>query len=111
MPRTIDPERLARYENAVARLDGIKRKGKANPYTAVNGHMFSFLDEESALCVRLSPEAKAEFAAEFGDAPVMQYGSVMRGYVTLPESIAADPEALHTYLRRAMDYVLTLKPK
>ena len=40
---TIPADRLASYERLISTLPGVDRKGATMPYTAVNGHMFSFL--------------------------------------------------------------------
>ena len=50
---TIAPKVLAAYEQLVASVPGLERKGAAMPYTSVNGNMFSFLDKAGALSLRL----------------------------------------------------------
>ncbi len=42
-----------------------------------NGHMFSFLDAEGALALRLSDELTEEFLSTYESGPVTQYGSVV----------------------------------
>jgi hypothetical protein len=50
----IPAEKVALYEKAVATLPGVERKGAANPYTAVNGNMFSlFSAVTQSLALRL----------------------------------------------------------
>ena len=39
------PEVLEQYTRIVDGVGGLEVKGKANPYTSVNGHMFSFIDK------------------------------------------------------------------
>ena len=39
-------DRLALYEELVASVDGVDRKGAANPYTSRHGYMTSFIDKE-----------------------------------------------------------------
>ncbi len=53
MPKhNIPADKLALYEKLIATNPKIKRKGAANPYTSLNGHMFSYLDPSStAICV------------------------------------------------------------
>ena len=51
-------ERVALYGKLIATNPRIERKGDANPYTSVNGNMFTLL-HESRLAIPL-PEAKRE---------------------------------------------------
>ena len=46
------------YDKLIASIPALERKGAANPYTAVNGNMFTLL-HESKLAIRL-PEAERE---------------------------------------------------
>jgi hypothetical protein len=65
---------LELYEALVARFESVKRKGAANPYTSLNGHMFSFLDREGTLALRFSDEDRAEFTDLYESGPSIQYG-------------------------------------
>ncbi len=60
---SIPPEKLALYQKALAAAK-IERKGDTNPYTSVNGHMFTHLDPSGSLGVRLSPEDLDAFLKE-----------------------------------------------
>ncbi|MEO0914330.1 MAG: hypothetical protein AAFY59_15310, partial [Pseudomonadota bacterium] len=102
---------LDRYEALAGALPGVAVKGKKMRYTAVNGNMFSFVDPEGQVCVRLSAEDKAAFEAEHGTGPVMQYGAVMNGYVPLPEAVLADDAAAAGYFAASLAFAETLKPK
>lgn len=104
-------ENLKLYEGAIALLPGIERKGKANPYTSHNGHMFSFLDKEGKLGVRLSKENKEAFEEEYRTPPFIQYNAVMNGYVTIPQSLLEDTAELAEYLSLGLEFVSSLKPK
>lgn len=64
-------------------------KGKANPYTFMNGNMFSFLSKEGEICLRLSKDNQSAYWQAHGGEPVMQYGSVMQGYVALSDDVLA----------------------
>lgn len=48
----IPPETLALYEALAATCPGLERRGRAMPYTAVNGNMFSFLTPTGTLALR-----------------------------------------------------------
>ena len=106
------PEALSKYL-AVVEAAGSETevKGAKNPYTSRNGHMFSFLTPEGTMALRLSDELGEQFQAQYESGPVMQYGSVMRGYVSIPEGLFADPAGLAPWLDQAWDWIGTLPPK
>lgn len=99
------------FEDMVAGFDGIEVKGKATRYTAMNGNMFSFVDGDGLLCIRLSTEDKAAYEAAHGTSDVLQYGSVMRGYVPVLESMLDDQAALRALFTKAVENAKSLKPK
>src|ERR1051325_7021975 len=80
-------ENLARYEALVATNPGVERKGATMPYTSVNGHMFSLLTKEGRLALRLPPEEREAFAKKYGTASPVQYGTVMKEYVDVPDAL------------------------
>ncbi len=86
-------------------------KGAKNPYTSRNGHMFSFLDRDGTMALRLSDDLREEFMAAYDGGPVIQYGSVMRGYVSIPSDLLEDTEAAASWLDRAYEWIGTLPPK
>lgn len=104
------PDALERYAAAVEGA-GETVRGAKNPYTARNGHMFSFLDGEGTMALRLSKELADEFLAGHESGPVIQYGSVMRGYVSIPDDLLSDTEGLASWFEKACDWIGTLEPK
>jgi hypothetical protein len=86
-------------------------KGAKMPYLAVNGNMFAFVDSDGALCLRFDEADRAALAAEFGTGQVMQYGAVMRGYVAIPDTLAADPARLAALFAQCFAHARGLKPK
>ena len=102
---------LERYRELVADTAGEKVKGKASPYTSMNGNMFSFLDKTGTLCIRLSEEDRAAFAADFEAGPVVQYGAVMKEYVSVPPQVLADPDALGGWFARSLAHAQSLPAK
>jgi len=106
------PEALEQYLAVVAASSGdCEVKGAKNPYTALNGNMFSFLAPDGTMALRLSEELAAEFGASYDTGPVLQYGSVMRGYRSVPRALLADTDALVLWFDRAFDWVATLPVK
>lgn len=99
------------YEGLVADFDGVEVKGKKTRYTSMNGNMFSFVDPEGLMCIRLSDADKSAFEAAHSTGDVIQYGSVMRGYVPVPVAMLEDEAALLALFRQAVENAKALKPK
>ncbi len=114
-PASADPaylESLASYERLAASVPGLERKGAANPYTALNGNMSSYLHPRGALALRLAPTARAEFLERYQTTLFESYGVVQKEYVTVPADLLADTKAtLEPYFHASYDYVAALKPK
>ena len=104
-------ETLKIYETVVSDFDDLKVKGKKSAYTAVNGNMFSFLDPNGLLCVRLSKDDKAAYEAAHGTGPVIQNGSVMNGYVPVIKELLEDEAALKALFVDSVRFARSLKPK
>jgi hypothetical protein len=108
---TIPPETLALYEQLVATAPGLQRKGARVPYTSLNGNMFSYLDKDGQLALRLPAEARAAFLAQYPTGPVRPYGVVQPEYVYVPLSLLADTAALQPYFAQSLAYAQGLKAK
>ena len=109
-----DPDyqaKLAHYDRLVATIPGLDRKGAANPYTSLNGAMFSYLHPSGMLALRLPPGAREAFLETHETTLFQAYGIVQKEYVTVPDHLLADPEQLRDAFRASYDYVKTLKPK
>ena len=105
-------EALARYGAAIeAGSNEAVIKGAKNPYTSRNGHMFSFLAADGSMALRLSEELGEQFQSEYESGPVMSYGSVMRGYVSVPEELLANPAELAAWFDKAWDWIGSLPAK
>ncbi|MEZ5168616.1 MAG: hypothetical protein R2695_19855 [Acidimicrobiales bacterium] len=116
MPRGADyagpAEALDRYRAVVDASGNGEVKGAKNPYTSRHGHMFSFLDQDGTMALRLSPELEAEFRDRYpGSGPIEQYGRTMKGYSTVPPDLLANREEILTWYDRAWDWIGTLAPK
>lgn len=101
---------LERYA-AVVELGGSVVKGARNPYTSRNGHMFSFLDADGGMALRMSGEMADEFHSTYDSGQVIQHGSVMRGYASVPDELLSDAEELSSWFTRAFAWIGTLEPK
>lgn len=103
-------EALTQYTQIVGANDH-DVKGAKSPYTSLRGHMFSFLDADGSMALRLSDEDYAEFVETYDSSPVIQYGATMRGYVAVPDDLFADMEGIGMWFRRSRDWIGTLDPK
>ena len=105
------PEALELYEELVSRFETVDRKGAANPYTSLNGHMFSFLDRDGTVALRFSTQDWTEFTDTYDSGPSIQYGKTMNGYAIVPADLLRDTETLAGWFARSYEYIATLKPK
>jgi hypothetical protein len=55
------PEKLELHEDLVSSVEGVERKGAANPYTSRNGHMTSFIDKDGEVSIRVAEGDREEF--------------------------------------------------
>jgi TfoX/Sxy family transcriptional regulator of competence genes len=108
----IPAEKIALYEKAVATLPGVERKGADNPYTSLNGNMFSLLSavtETTAL--RLPKDEREAFLKKYKSKLFEVYGAVMKEYVTVPDALLKNTKELQKYMALSYEYAKTLKPK
>lgn len=102
---------LAIYEQVIDSIDTIDLKGKTMPYTSANGHMFSLINKDNELGIRLSKEMGDDFIQKYDSGEFRSHGAVMRGYVRIPDQVLEDPQVLAEYLIKGHKYVMTLPPK
>ncbi|HEY4355831.1 MAG TPA: hypothetical protein VGN16_08800 [Acidobacteriaceae bacterium] len=104
-------DKLALYEKVIAGIPGVERKGATNPYTSLNGHMFSRLDPSGQLSLRLPPEEREKFLKKYRTTLFESYGIVQKEYVLVPESLLKNTVQLQEYFNVSLRYIQTLKPK
>ncbi|MFC2087065.1 hypothetical protein ACFLSA_02750 [Bacteroidota bacterium] len=104
-------DKLGLFNKLIAVNPKIERKGKTMPYTSVNGHMFSFLDKDGSMGLRLSDEDRKKFIDKYKAKLMVQYGRVLKEYVVVPPELLEDTQTLSVYLQKSYDYILTFKPK
>jgi len=102
---------LKLYEALIKLFPEVDRKGKTMPYTSKNGHMFSFLNKEGIVGLRLSSADKDEFIKEFNSSLMEQHGRVMKEYVIVPQKLLNKTTDFSMYFQKSYDYVSSLKPK
>jgi TfoX/Sxy family transcriptional regulator of competence genes len=103
-------DRVALYDNLIATRPEIERKGDANPYTSLNGNMFTLL-HQGKLAIRLSEDEREKFLKKYKTNLFEAYGTVMKEYVAVPDSILEKTRELTKYLDLSYEYAKTLKAK
>ncbi|WP_222984813.1 hypothetical protein [Flagellimonas meishanensis] len=104
-------EVLELYKEAIGKNSGFELKGKTMPYTSANGYMFSQLNKDAQLGIRLSKTDTSAFDAKYGAKPFTSYGAVMKEYVLVPDILLSDLETLGAYLQKGYEYVMSLPSK
>src|SRR3984885_12577876 len=107
--KPISPEESL-YDQLIATNPKIERKGDANPYTSLNGNMFTLL-HQSRLAIRLPEDQREKFLKKYQTTLFEAYGTVMKEYVAVPDALLEKTQELQKYLDASYEYAKTLKPK
>jgi hypothetical protein len=103
--------KLELYERLIATCPEIERKGDVHPYTSVNGHMFTYLDQTGVLGMRLPKDELEAFLAKHKTSLFVSYGAVKKDWATVPDALLKDTKTLKKYLKTSYEHTKTLKPK
>ncbi|MEM9571688.1 MAG: hypothetical protein AAF996_09485 [Pseudomonadota bacterium] len=103
-------ELISLYERAIAASGQFDRKGKANPYTSANGHMFSQINKDDELGIRLPKDRQKQLLETFEAGPFKSYGATMRDYVCLTDEMLADPAMITALLDEGFAFVSAMPP-
>jgi|SRR5271155_5393379 len=107
----IPADKLELYEKLIATNSQIDRKGAVHPYTSVNGHMFTYLDQSGVLGMWLPPGELDAFLKKYSTSLFLTYGVVKKDWVTVPEGLLRKTKELKKYLDISFEHTKTLKPK
>ncbi len=107
----IPADRFALYEKLVSTIPIIELKGATMPYTSCNGHMFSFLDKDGNLGLRLPATERNEFISKHKTKLCEAHGTILKEYVFVPENLFKKTEKIKEYFAISFAYVSNLKPK
>jgi TfoX/Sxy family transcriptional regulator of competence genes len=99
------------YDRLIATMPKLERKGAANPYTSLNGNMFTLLHQSKTLAIRLPEDERVSFIKKHKTKLFEAYGVVMKEYVEVPDSLLKNTAELKKYLAASYEYAKTLKPK
>ena len=108
--KTAPSEQEILYDKLIATIPEIERKGDANPYTALNGNMFTLLHQQK-LAIRLPEGEREKFLQKYQTKLFEAYGTVMKEYVAVPDNLLEKTQELKKYLALSYTYAKTLKPK
>lgn len=109
--KSVPADKLEEYERLVRTVPGIERKGASVPYTSMNGNMFSYLESDGTLALRLPEDARQEFMDRYKTGLHVGRGVVQKEYVDVPAALLANTTELSAYFARSVEYAKSLKPK
>jgi hypothetical protein len=107
----VPADKLELYEQVVATLPGLPRKGATMPYTSLNGHMFSYLTRTGQVALRLPAKERDVFLKKYKTTLCEQYGIVQKEYVVVPDALLKKTSELSAFFAVSLAYVASLKPK
>lgn len=111
-PNEVPQEKLDLYKALIDSHPEIELKGgKKLPYTSLNGNMFTMLSKAGDVGLRMSKDDREAFIEKYDTDLLVNYGTVMKEYVRIPEELLENMEDLMPYLDLSYAYAKTLKPK
>jgi hypothetical protein len=108
---TIPPDKIELYKKVIQTVPDVDLKGVTMPYTSYNGHMFSFLDKEGKLGLRLAKQEREEFIVKYKTKLCEAHGSVLKEYVLVPDILFNETKEINKYFALSFSYVSNLKAK
>jgi hypothetical protein len=99
------------YAKLVSTIPQISIKGKILPFTTYNGYVFSFLDKDGVLALRLPSKARKTFIRKYRATCCEANGTVLKEYVVIPEKLITEIEELKQYFELSFQYVSKLRSK
>jgi hypothetical protein len=73
--------------------------------------MFSFLNKEGNLGLRLPVKVREDFISKYKTKLCEQHGKVLKEYVLVPEKLFKNTEELKEFFAASLEYVRSLKPR
>lgn len=104
-------EVLASYIKLIDLFEGVELKGATMPYTSANGNMYSFLNKEGRMGLRLSSEDMKQFIKKYDTINCVENGATMKEYVYVPDHILERINSIKPWFEKSRAYVSTLKKK
>ena len=104
-------EKIKLYDAIIEAHTESIRKGKNNPYTSMNGHMYSMVTKEGQVAIRISKEGRAQYMVEVNPTEVVTYNTIMKEYIEISDEMLKDQKVVLSLLDQSIAYIKTLKPK
>jgi len=105
------PESSVIAYDALLSAFAIPRKGAKNAYTSLNGNMFSYLEKEGALALRMGKEARNAFIERYNSRLAEAHNTVMKEYVVVPVEMLLNLETVSPHFAESLRYAESLKAK
>jgi hypothetical protein len=99
------------YDEIVGACKGFERKGKKMIFTSTNGYMFTLLNKEAEIGIRLPKDKAVKFMKDYNTGHYYSYGAKMKDYVLVPESLWAELGLMVAYFELSFAYVNSLSSK
>ncbi len=99
------------FDAFIALCPEIERKGKTVPHTSDNGYMFTLLNKDGEIGIRLGKEDQEAFKKEHNTTIYKSHGAVMKDYVLVPIPLFENEKLMKQYLLKSWDFVKSLPPK
>src|SRR5436309_2642644 len=87
-------ETIALYDKLIEAIPGLERKGAKFPYTSLNGHMFSMIDGEYSLALRLPKDTIEAFLKKYKTTYQESHGVVRKEYAVVPDKLLKNTKEL-----------------
>ena len=81
------------------------------PYTLTNGNMFSFMDKNGVMALRLTKYERELFIAKYKTRLCEAHGAILKEYVVVPDTLLSKTTELKNYFKLSLEYTKTLKSK
>ena len=104
-------DKIDRFDELIASIPEIARKGDTVPYTSLNGNMFTQMNKSGSVGLRLSKEHRERFMEQYDAELFETYNTIMKEYVCVPDVLLERTDELREYLALSYEYARTLKPK
>ena len=101
----IDAEKLKLYDELIATIPGVERRGGNNAKTTYNGTVFSFLSSKGTIGLCLPDQERAKFLEKYRGQFIEVNRSFRKGFVRVPDSLLKNTDELKVYFKMSYDFV------
>jgi hypothetical protein len=104
-------DKVALFDALVELFPDVERKGAGFPYTSANGNMFSMLNENGTLALRLPAAERDAFLTRYDTTLNVAHGVVQKEHVVVPDALLANTDELREHFAVSVAYARSLRPK